>query len=436
MIPINQDELIQLNEYYHQNTSSCFCIYGSSKSGKTTFLRDFIIKKNFLYFEAYNATSSLLFDFYINIINKKFHTKHSSRYYNSFESILSLLNEQEYKEKTAIIFDNFHEILKVDKNAIEDLIKYYTKSFKKKSIQLICTFNTTQYKEKFNKINTKSIFLKPFAFQAIEEKAALSPTDKFYIYSIFGASSYFLSFYNTKIELTKNVYQIVFQPNSPFYNYGFEYLQNEFGEIGTFASILYAISIGHHKIGQIAEFLDLPSSYLTRYIQKLQDKMIIKKELPIKKTNKTSKYGRYYINDNFMRFWFCYVYPNISYLNIKRHTSILKTVDNTIITNIITPYYKRYITDLIVKNPSKYLGFQPNTIGPWWDNMGNNIDLIAYDDNEIVFINIYWETKEQAMLHYDSLRNMSTKFKTKLKISYLIISKNSYLSSQQKDSNE
>jgi AAA+ ATPase superfamily predicted ATPase len=271
--------------------------------------------------------------------------------------------------------------------------------------------------------------MEPFAFKTIKNKNGLSPIDKFYIYSFLSPSTYILSQYNTKIDFIKNVYNIALHPNSPFFYYGFDYLKRNLSEIGTFSSILHSIATGKNKMGDIANFLQLKSTYLTRYIQKLQDLMIIKKELPIAKTQVNSKYGRYYIQNNFLKFWFCYIYPNIMNLEIKKHQPVLKQLDDSIITNILTPAYINYMKSLITDDPEKYLQFIPTKIGSWWDNNGNMIDIVAYDNKQITFIKILWEAQDIATLKYSELKQMSDHFKTTLKRNYIIITKNTYLNS-------
>ena len=427
MVPINQDDLQKLNVDYHNNESNIWCIQGSSKSGKTTFIRDFIVKKEYLYLGGYPSNGKVLFANCITQLNKKYKLKHSSRFYDTFESILSLINEIIFKEKTAIIFDDFHEFLKVDKNALSDLLKYWNKYLSNKPLLLLFILNNSQQKDFLIKNNIKQIHMNEFSFTFLRNKPVLTPTDKFYLYSIFGNSNQFYTFYNTKLELTKNVYNLAFQPASPFYNYGFEYLKKDFSDIGTFCSILYAISIGNNKIGDIADFIGLKSTYLTRYIQKLLDFMIIEKQLPLTNTKSNSKFGRYFIKDHFLRFWFCYIYPNRMLLDIKRHTSILNDLDKTIQENVLIPSYKKYITNLIQSDPIKYLGFEPTKFGPWWDNNNNTIDLVAFDEEQIVFINILWDSKENAVLQYPHLKEMSTCFSSSLKRNYIMISKNTYL---------
>lgn len=430
MIPINQNDLINLNKEYHSLKSSLHFIYGASRSGKTTFIRDFTVKKNFIYFSASDMCNSLLFSSFAQIINKKFKLKNSTSLYNSFENILNLLLEQSFDEKLIIIFDDFNELLKVERDSLNILLKTWKNQLSKKHIQLIILNSLkpdTSSQEKINKLTSNIIFLEEFPFENISIKPSLTPLDKLYIYSILGASNYFLSAYNTKLDFIKNVYQISLSPNSPFFDYGFDYLKKDLGDIGTYSSILYAISKGNNKLGDIAKFLKLKSTYLTRYMQKLQDMMIIKKKLPLTQTHSFSKYGRYYINNQFLKFWFCYIFPNRSNLQMKKHQPILKEIDDTVIENILTPTYKKYIKNIIETDPIKYLGFTPTNIGSWWDNNGNFIDLVAFDGIQITFIKILWQNADIAKIHYGSLKQMSDHFQTTLKRNYIIISKNTYL---------
>lgn len=432
MIPINQDDLIALNEAYHSPNATIHFLFGRSRSGKTTFLRDFIVKKNYIYFSSFSSIETVIFPSFVETINKKFKIHNSSTYYDKFEKILTLLDEQNIDEKIAVIFDNFEELSKIEKNSFELLLKFWEKHFSKKSIMLIISSSLLpedkNYK-KIEKISNRTFFMEDFPFLYIQNRAGLTPTDKMYIYSIFGASSFVLSYYNTKNDFIKNIYQLSLSPNSPFFDYGFSYLKKDLNEIGTFASILYAIAIGNNKIGDIANALKLKSTYLSRYIEKLQEMMIIRKDLPLSKEQIFSKYGRYYINDNFLKFWFCYIYPNIGNLELKKHLSVLKELDDTIIKNILTPAYASFVKEMIIKNPENFLGFIPNKIGSWWDNYGNNIDLIAYDNKQIVFVMIVWENKEAEQAHYNRLVEMANSFKTILKRNYMVVSKNRYLES-------
>jgi len=426
----NQNDLISLNRYYHIDKSSLHFIYGATYSGKTTFIRDFIVKKNILYIPFSSMLSSLLFPNIVALIAKKFNIKTSFGIYKSFEDILELIDELVSNQKITIIFDDFHELLKIDKDSISILVAMWNKRFKKKNIQLII-LSSLKFEDKvlskIEDIEDYSFEINKINFIDILQKSDAKIFEKIYIHSCFGSSSYLLSSYDKKVDFIKNLHNIALNPNSKYFNFGINYLKIHFSDVSTYASILYAIAIGNNKIGDIAEILNLNSTYLSRYINKLQKAMIIKKQLPLGDNFKHSKLGRYYIQNDFLKFWFCYIYPYKGYLEIKRYQPIIKIIDKTIVERLIIPVYKELIIQLLQKYSYDYLGYNIKNIGSWWDNNGNNIDIVAYNEEQITFIKVLWENKDINSDSYNRLQNISNSYKTKLKRNYIIITKNTYL---------
>jgi hypothetical protein len=433
MHEINIKDLQSLNHSYHENSSSLHIIYGANKSGKTTFLKDFVVKKDYIYLSCTNTSKHIQVSNFAKIISDKFKQKYIQSYFNQFEDILILLDKQTIKEKLVVIFDDFHNLLKVNKDELNILLSYWDKKLQYKNIQIILTSSNIFDKSKHKKLLSyeKNIFfIEDIPFLNIKKKKNLSIIDKLHIYSFFGSSDYLINYYNPKEEFIKNVYKIALVPSSPFFNYGFDYLKENISDISTYNAILYAISKDNNKISQIASFINLPASYLSRYIQKLIDLMIISRVLPINDNFKNSKNGRYFINDHFLKFWYCYIFENLSFLQMKKHSIVIKQIDSSYIKNILEPTYKKYILNLIKQNPVKYLGYNPYDIAPWWDN-NNSIDLVAYDEHNITFINIFWENVEVVKNSYKDLQENANNYKTSLKRNYIIISKNSYLKSME-----
>jgi len=87
------------------------------------------------------------------------------------------------------------------------------------------------------------------------------------------------------------------------------------GEIGTYFSIIKSIAAGNHKLGKIAADLKRNQSGVTKYLQTLMELDILQRIVPVTETNPAkSKKGLYIIKDNFIRFWFQFVYPYRNYL--------------------------------------------------------------------------------------------------------------------------
>jgi AAA+ ATPase superfamily predicted ATPase len=429
MEAINTNELQKLNSFYHSEDSTLSFIFGAKNTGKTTFLKDFVVKKNHIYINFNPMVPEVLFPQIAKLIANKFNIKIPTAIFNSFEKILELIIEQSLTQKLAIILDDFHTLLKVDKNSFDTLLKFYKKN-NNQNLQFIIT-SSTYFPPKIQKNiekNASLLFeLEPFKFQSILAQPGLKIMDTIYIYSCMGSSNYLLSRYNKKLDFIKNMYQITLNPNSPYFNYGENYLNTNLSDITTYTSILYSIAIGNNKLGDIAKSLNLQSTYLTKYVQKLQDMMIIKKELPIDEKLKYSKLGRYFIQNNFLKFWFCYIFPNKSYLEMKKQNAIIKEIDKTIVDMIIIPSYKKILLEFLEHNAHKYLGYTPLHIGSWWDNHGNTIDIIAYNEEQITFIKVLWDSVDVNNIQYEHLKQMAKHFKTDLNPNYIIITKNTFI---------
>ena len=381
MTTINQNDLINLNKIYHKNSSSMHFIYGASKSGKTTFIKDFMIKKNVLYLSFTNMMPSILFPNIAKNIAKKFNIKTSYQLYTSFKNILLLIDELVKDEKLTLVFDDFDNLLKLQKDTFDILFKIWNNNLKYKNIQLIL-LSSIKFDEKINnkisKFSTFDIYIQKIYFADMIGKSDTKLFDKIYIHSCFGSSNHILSFYDKKLDFIKNLYKISMNPQSIYFNFGIDYLKINISDISTYTSILHAISIGNNKIVQIATFLNVDSTYLSRYLKKLQDLMIIKKYLPIKDNHKFSKLGRYHIENNFLKFWYCYIFPNQTNLVMKRHNLVIKQIDSSIVEKMIIPVYIGLLKKLLKDNSLSFLGYELKDLGSWWDNMGNNIDIVTF----------------------------------------------------------
>ena len=92
-------------------------------------------------------------------------------------------------------------------------------------------------------------------------------------------------------------------------------LQQEVSEVGSYFSIIKAIAAGNHKLSTIAAVLEVKSTSLTKYLKTLMDLDILERRVPVTEENsEKSKRGLYKIKDNYLRFWFAFIYPNMSFI--------------------------------------------------------------------------------------------------------------------------
>lgn len=100
--------------------------------------------------------------------------------------------------------------------------------------------------------------------------------------------------------------------------------------------------------------------------------------MPITEENPAkSKKGLYYIKDNFFNFWFRYVFPNKSYLEIENYDYVLNKI------KLDFHIYTSFVFEQVVLESIHLLNipFDYQKVGRYWDK-NVEIDIMAIKDDQ------------------------------------------------------
>ena len=165
---------------------------------------------------------------------------------------------------------------------------------------------------------------------------------------------------------------LVCTEDSFFLGEGKSLLIEDFGkEYTIYFSILACIALDITSRSQIEEYIQKEiGGYLTRLET---DFHLIRKQTPLF-SKSGSKNVRYTINDNFLRFWFRYIYRNMHLVSMGNMAAlrdeILADFDS---------YAERCLLGYYVQRFRESGEF--TTIGGWWDHHGDNdLDLIGLNE--------------------------------------------------------
>jgi AAA+ ATPase superfamily predicted ATPase len=247
------------------------------------------------------------------------------------------------------------------------------------------------------------------------------------IYASFGTIPKYLNEYDASESFVENIENKILDKNAYLYSEGNFLLKQELSDAGTYFAILESISKGNTKVGSIASNLSKPSTYLTPYLQKLLELDILIKEVPITETNPLkSKMGRYKIKDKFLNFWFYYVYKNYNYLEVNQIAVVLDELKLNFNDRFVSFAFEDYLLEDMLLNHKQYFSFRPHKIGRWWNNK-EEIDIVAFDDTHICFVECKWQNSvnRERVLH--QLIKKSKMVKHKLEESFLMICREDFL---------
>lgn len=437
-----EDELSTLENEYKKDASSFTVIYGRRRVGKTALIQEFIKNKPAIFFYATEANILIqlenLKSQILNLINKPYLKEISLQ---SIEQLFALIEEYDFEKKLIFVIDEYQNLAKLDKSISSRLQAIWDTALKSKNIHLILCGSVVSmmhsevldYSAPLYGRRTSSIHLKQLQFRYIKDFIPnLSLEDQMRVFASFGTIAKYLETYDGKKTFYENVKDNILNKNSFLYSEGYFLLKQELNDLTNYFSILESISKGETKIGNIASKLQVPVTHLTRYLSKLIDLDILTKETPITEPNPLkSKNGRYKFKDNFLAFWFFYVYKNYNFLEINQTDVVLQQIEQNFNDRFVSFAFEDYIKEDILYNPEKYLDFVPLKVGRWWNNK-EEIDIIAFDDENIAFIECKWQNsptskKAKAELIKKSLSLIGDKIP-----SYKVITKEDYLSGDNK----
>jgi len=224
------------------------------------------------------------------------------------------------------------------------------------------------------------------------------------IYSITdGMPSYLLAI-DGKKSVQENITTKIF-PSTEFLHNEVEFmLKEELREPKNYMAILKAISWGKRKFGEIVNDTGLPKNVITKYLSTLERLRLIEKEVPVTENNiQKSRKGLYRISDNFFRFWFQYVFPFKSDLEVGRHEHAVAQFDAqfTMLESIV---YEHVCQELIFDFEEQL--FPIERIGKWWAPE-KEIDIVGISEREqkIVFGECKWASRPVGTDIYKSLKD-------------------------------
>lgn len=168
-------------------------------------------------------------------------------------------------------------------------------------------------------------------------------------------------------------------------------MRYEFDDVSTYKLILEAIAHGKTKLGDIKDFMGVRRTDISPYLKNLIEVGMIKREVPITEKAK-SRLGRYYISDNFLKFWFRFIYPNVSAIE-----------EGIFDIDLIKRDYNRYLGGIfehvakqfLIKEKDRIFNF--TKIGKWW-HREQEIDVVAMNElnGEILFLECKWQDLKQG----------------------------------------
>ena len=394
-----EDELLRLNNEY-VNDSSFVVIYGRRRVGKTTLIKEFIKNKTAFYFLATEEIESQSIKRMAGVIARQTNNSLLQKaVFTDWLDLFQTIADYETGKKKVLVIDEFPYLVKTNPAFPSILQNAWDEILKEKNVMLILSGSFIGMMQKYALSydsplygrRTSQIRLTPLPFTDIYSSTDLTFDKAVEQYSVTGGIPKYLEFFENNHELMYELKKNVLSKSGFLYEEPFFLLKSEAMTAVNYFSIIKVIADGNHKLGKIAGFLGQESSALTPYISTLVELGFVEKRTPItEKYPKKSRKGLYFIADNFIRFWFRYVYPYKGELELDNIQIVVDEINKDFNTKFVAFVYEDICKEIfatLCKN-GKIL-FSPSRIGSYWLNdydSDTEIDVMSIDSkNKRIF---------------------------------------------------
>ena len=373
-----KNELHTLNTEYNRN-SSFVVIYGRRRVGKTTLIKEFLKNKTAFYYLATEELESQSMKRLANVIART--TKNTLLQkieFTDWLDLFQLIADYKPEEKKVLVIDEFPYLVRTNSAFPSILQNAWDEFLKDSNVMLILSGSligmmqkhALSYDSPLYGRRTAQMRLTPLPFTSIYETQNLPFEQAVEQFSLTGGVPKYLEFFEDGRPLEEQLKDAVFSKNGFLYEEPNFLLKSEFLTSVNYFSIIKTIADGNHKLGKIASALGQESSSLTPYLSTLSELGFIEKRTPITEKNpEKSRKGLYFIADNFLRFWFCYVYPYKSELELDNMQIVLDEIHKDFKEKFVAFAYEDICKDIFAKLCSNNaISFVPSRIGSYWLN--------------------------------------------------------------------
>lgn len=307
-----------------------------------------------------------------------------SSFAKQFEYLMILSQQRAF----TLIIDEFQEFFRVAPSVYSDMQHYWDIYKEKSKINIIVCGSVYSLMHKIFENQKEPLFgratakmsVKPFAVSVLKKilgdyHPKYTSEDLLALYSFTGGvAKYVQQLMDAGATTYKKMLSHMIKEDSTFIGEGRNMLIEEFGtEYATYFTILSAIARGENTRAKIEA---LVKREIGGYLTKLeQDYGLITKSTPIFSKVET-KNVRYVIEDNFLMFWFRFIYKYGYMVEVGNYEGLKTIIDRD---------YKTFSGKMLEKYfRTKFIQSGNIThIGGYWDRKGENeIDLVVVNEIE------------------------------------------------------
>jgi AAA+ ATPase superfamily predicted ATPase len=405
------EQLKLLEEQYASLGNNLVILYGRKGMGKTTLLSEFLENKSAAFYYEGTECENKLQQLQMNCrMAEKAENSEFLDYPHLFSDLISR-NE----EKTLIILDEFHYIIKNSPDFVETF--QLLRNSNRPVMFLLCSSSIRWAEnEMIGSLGASAAYIT--AFMKLKEFSFVDFVNRFpkssvetciHINAILGGVPEYLDDWQESHSVKDNIKTILLNKNSRLFMAPQQLLKLELREPAVYNTILFALAEGNRKLNDLHAKTGFSRAKISVYLKHLIQLDLVEKLVPLNAEGKENvQKGLYRIKDNFLNFWYRFVFANLSELMLGNVSEVYERKIAPYLRDYIGEYFADVCTEFLKlmnlhkRLPEKFL---------WWDRWyGKNgtIDILAQSDNQKALVGkCLWEERKAEISDLEKLISLA-----------------------------
>ena len=319
------DEAARLKDALARGKSSLVVMYGRRRLGKSTLIKR-VLSENDVYFIADRSEGQHQRVLLAKVIAQIF-PDFDKLTYPDWESIFRAVNYRTDKRFT-LCLDEFPYLVEQSSELPSVLQKLVDEKQLKYNLVLCGSSQNMMYGLFLD--STAPLYgradeimkLAPIRLPYIQEALSLNAMNAIEEYAVWGGVPRYWELRENRSSLDDALWRNILSVNGTLYEEPIKLFQDDVKDIFKTSTIMSYIGTGANRLSEIAARCNEPATNLSRPLKKLIDLGFLEKDVPFGIDEKNAKKSLYKIADPFMAFYYQFVVPNRSFIELGRRLPI------------------------------------------------------------------------------------------------------------------
>ena len=319
------DEAVRLKDALTGEKSSLVVLYGRRRLGKSTLIKR-VLSDHDVYFIADRSEGRYQRILLAKVIAQVF-PDFDKLTYPDWESIFRALNYRTDKRFT-LCLDEFPYLVEQSPELPSVLQKLVDEKQLKYNFVLCGLSQNMMYGLFLD--STAPLYgradeivrLAPIRLPYIQEALHLNAMNAIEEYAVWGGVPRYWELRENRSSLDDALWRNILSVNGTLYEEPIKLFQDDVKDIIKTSTIMSYIGTGANRLSEIAARCNEPATNLSRPLKKLIDLGFLEKDVPFGIDEKNAKKSLYKIADPFMAFYYQFVVPNRSFIELGRRLPI------------------------------------------------------------------------------------------------------------------